>query len=52
MPNATIVAVANQKGGVGKAQTPTAERGETIQLLETPEGILDSPAWHLRMTRN
>jgi 16S rRNA G527 N7-methylase RsmG len=34
------------------AQTPTAERGETIQLLETPEGILDSPAWHLRMTRN
>jgi 16S rRNA (guanine527-N7)-methyltransferase len=34
------------------AQTPTAEPGETIQLLETPEGILDSPAWHLRMTRN
>ncbi len=33
------------------AQTPTAEPGETIQLLETPEGILDSPAWHLRMTR-
>ena len=34
------------------AQTPTAEPGETIQLLETPEGILDSPAWLLRMTRN
>ena len=34
------------------AQTPAAEPGETIQLLETPEGILDSPAWHLRMTRN
>ncbi len=33
-------------------QTPAAEPGETIQLLETPEGILDSPAWHLRMTRN
>ncbi len=32
--------------------TPAAEPGETIQLLETPEGILDSPAWHLRMTRN
>ncbi len=34
------------------AQTPTAEPGETIQLLETQEGILDSPAWLLRMTRN
>ncbi len=34
------------------ADTPAAEPGETIQLLETPEGILDSPAWHLRMTRN
>ncbi|MCH8899400.1 MAG: class I SAM-dependent methyltransferase [Acidobacteria bacterium] len=34
------------------ARTPPAEPGETIQLLETPEGILDSPAWHLRMTRN
>ena len=34
------------------AQTPTPEPGETIQLLETPEGILDSPAWHLRMTLN
>ncbi|GMQ85479.1 MAG: 16S rRNA (guanine(527)-N(7))-methyltransferase RsmG [Acidimicrobiia bacterium] len=33
-------------------RTPAAEPGETIQLLETPEGILDSPAWHLRMTRN
>ncbi len=33
-------------------QTPTAEPGETIQLLETQEGILDSPAWLLRMTRN
>ncbi len=34
------------------ADTPAAEPGETIQLLETPDGILDSPAWHLRMTRN
>ena len=28
---------------------PDAEPGETLRVLETPQGILDSTAWHLRM---
>lgn len=29
---------------------PPAPEAAVLELLETPDGVLDSPAWHLRMT--
>lgn len=44
------VAVIGIHRGFDRPALPTAPSGVVLELLETPPGILDSPAWHLRMT--
>jgi 16S rRNA (guanine527-N7)-methyltransferase len=44
------VAVIGLRRGRHPPELPTAPPGTDLDLLVTPEGILDSPAWHLRMT--
>lgn len=44
------VAVIGLRRGDVPPELPAAPEGAVLELLETPHGILDSPAWHLRMT--
>lgn len=44
------VAVIGLHRGPALPVVPDAVPGADLEILETPEGILDSPAWHLRMT--
>lgn len=44
-------AVVGLSRGESLPATPSARRGTSIQLLRTDPGVLDSPAWLLRMER-
>ena len=44
------VAVIGLHRGRDPGLLPKGPSGAEFRILETPEGILDSPAWHLRMT--
>ncbi len=44
------VAVIGLRRGADPGALPETERGEALRVLQTPDGVLDSPAWHLRMT--
>jgi hypothetical protein len=46
----TGVAVIGLHRGVDPPSLPEPPPGAVLELLETPAGVLDSPAWHLRMT--
>jgi len=45
-----IAVIGLHRGDQPPQIVPDAEPGETLRVLKTPQGILDSAAWHLRMT--
>jgi len=45
-----IAVIGLHRGETPVSSLPEFAPGESFEILETPQGILDSAAWHLRMT--
>jgi 16S rRNA (guanine527-N7)-methyltransferase len=45
-----VAVIGLHRGPQRPAAVHTSETGELLTILETPDGVLDSPAWLLRMT--
>lgn len=45
-----VAVIGLHRGPQRPAGVDSSESGESLTILETPDGVLDSPAWLLRMT--